>query len=169
VQAAHLLGVRPLVRPLRPNPDLKFTPVSQGKIYRILAARSLIQSGLSSAEQMQFNEYGQVIHYGVAVERLESVMRGGVAGEDLLDCVDCENFCRQREWAAWLEALEPAGEPLAARMRRLCDINWEEAWSNSGRVFRLGKFAFNEAEIEAEAGSPYAMIAAFAPGADDDD
>ena len=169
VQSVANLGAVPLLRPLRPNSRLKFVPVSQGKVYRILAARGLISQGLSSAEQMQFNEFGQVIHYGLPVEGLEAFVQGGVVDETLADCLDCENFSRQRDWTAWLEDLEAEGEPLAARMRRLCDIDWQEAWASRNCVFKLENVTFSDAEIENETESPYALIASYAPGHDDDD
>jgi hypothetical protein len=169
LQLARRKGLVPLIRPLRPAPGLKFVPTSTGKYYRILAARRIILDGLATAEAMQFNEYGQIIHYGLEPDRFEEVMRAGVVSDDLRDCVDCENHGRQEAWKDWIEALEPRDEPLPARMRRLCAINWEEAWTSQRRVIQLSKFDFSEAELESAAGSPYALIASYARRGDDDD
>ncbi|WP_338833253.1 hypothetical protein MHLNE_22130 [Moorella humiferrea] len=156
MQKAKDMGVLPYVSPLEATAKVK---VSLGKFYRILVGRYLIINQMSSCSQMQFGDFGQVIHFGIPKERFIEIVASGKPLEQTGLWLDCSNFGRLEEMSGWfLKGVPDKGE-VPTLIGQICKMDWREAWITQRRVFELEGEDFDEDEIEAGNGSIYKLIA----------
>ncbi|MDN5345377.1 MAG: lipoyl synthase [Clostridia bacterium] len=156
IQQVRDRGAVSYIYPLMTTAEIK---VSTGKLYRVLLARHLITTGQATSNQMQYDDFGQVIHFGVPRDRFYEIMQE--AKPFSLDnlWLDCCSMGWQAELAAGLFPAQPGAEMVPELIRRVCSVDWREAWLTRTRVFELEGVDFDEDEIEAENGSIYKMIA----------
>jgi hypothetical protein len=154
MQKADRLGIRSRVSPLSVCPGPHNKPVvSRGKFLRVLAGLHVLSRKLAVVEQMQFGDFGQVIHFGLAPERFRALVAGGEAFDSAYCYVDCANFGQPPASEAGMDG---GGDEM---LSQLCTVDWEEAWTTQRKFHQIDELDFDDEEIEAESGSVYAMIA----------
>lgn len=156
VQKARDMGIHAYISPLVTAGRAR---VSRGKFYRVQVGRYLIDRRLTANNQMQFGDFGQVIHFGVDTAKFVDILahENPLSSDYLwLDCTDLEILYNLADWCRQ----EPPGEAnVAGLIQQLCQVDWREAWLNQRRVFEVEGVNFDDEEIEAETGSIYKLIA----------
>lgn len=128
-------GAIPLVATEVPeNKDLEGNypvhKVSQGKLYRTYLAVDLMTKGISHVSDFTFNEFGQIIDFGLDFEEFKKL----------------ENWCPEELSQEFL-------------IKKTFKWDWVEAWETQKRRIELDGIPFDEDEIEEEGGSFYKMVA----------
>jgi biotin synthase-related radical SAM superfamily protein len=155
VQKAGDLGIMTYISPVLARNNPHILKVSKGKFYRVMVARYLLAQGIITLDKMKFNDFGQVIHFGIAPDKLVEILSKAEvpAVQDLW--YDCSNLTFFHEINAWFSG----SADFPKFLQQLCSIDWVEAWTNQRRVFGLEGVELDDEEIEAENGSIYKMIA----------
>lgn len=144
--------------------DYPILKVSRGKFYRTLVANYVIEKGLSRLEQFTFNEFGQVIGFGISLDTL-------LKSAEWEEVFDPGNE-RSAKWAIGSFKqefikhlpLRSEWEDSSILMKEIFRMNWVEAWGTQNRMYTLEGIAFDEDEIEEEGNSFYKMVAELASG-----
>ncbi len=154
MQKAERKGIRSRVSPLATRSEPGGKPaVSRGKFLRVLAGLHILSRGLAVVEQMQFGDFGQVIHFGLPADHFLTLITGGEVLDSACGYVDCANFGQPPA------AGSGAGSGGDDVLRQICTVDWEEAWMTQRKLHQIDERDFDDEEIEAENGSVYAMIA----------
>ncbi|MEA4901589.1 hypothetical protein [Desulfitobacterium sp.] len=156
IQKAKALGVLVSISPLPMEGKLDVFKVSAGKLFRILVGQYLLEKNFVTLEQMQFDNFGQVIHFGILPGKLIETLNSPNSLDRRVS-FNCSNLVPQEKLQWFFDQRDTVYGPDL--VKQLCSIDWAEAWITQRRVIELENIRFNEDEIEGGNGSIYKMIA----------
>lgn len=153
-QSATNKGIRALILPFkldRKRFEGIYGEVSTGKLHRILIGNYLIQKNFVDFRKMQFNDFGQILNFGLSKECFTNLISNRCIQVEGL--TDCSSFFGSMD-------LQDQKLDISDIIRTVCSVNQEESWVNLSLIINKCDKSFED-EIEDSNDSMYKWIAEF--------